>query len=110
MEVTRRSLARSPPLLLFSASFVRSFQVRIEIWEEFAPTQQHAKRAKGKTPDFTAIVTPISIICGENFYISPVLPCMHTAVTRYCYSYSSTTTRNCAPPSSFSHSGSVWYC
>jgi hypothetical protein len=62
------SLAPPPsPKLLFSAA---SF-VRIEIWGEFAPTQQHAKRAKGKMPDFTAIVTPISIITERTFYISP---------------------------------------
>lgn len=71
-----RRVARSPqlPKLLFSAA---SF-VRIEIWVEFAPTQQHAKRAKGKNARFHCDRHPrFSIITyGEREHLHQP-PCYH---------------------------------
>ena len=66
----RLRVARPPSFSSPRRSFVRSHRDL----GEFAPTQQHAKCAKGKMPDSTAIVTPISIITERALHQPP---CYH---------------------------------
>jgi hypothetical protein len=79
------SLARSPQLLFSAASFVRTSHRDLG---EFAPTQQHAKRAKGKKCPISLRSSPRFQILRRETLHQPVLPC----IARY-NSYSSTTTR-----------------